>query len=63
MKTFYDKLPDLSTRTVLAKILEIHPQTLARAERAGKLESTRLNSRQIIYEKAAVLNYLLGNKE
>jgi hypothetical protein len=60
MRADYDKIPDVASRTVLAEALGCHPITLIRAERAGKLESTRLNSRLVVYAKSAVLDYLRG---
>jgi hypothetical protein len=63
MRTFFSKIPDLSSRQVLADVLGVHPATLARAEKAGKLQSTKISTRQIVYQKSDVLNYLLGTHE
>jgi hypothetical protein len=60
MRTYYDKIPDLASRPVLADVLGIHPITLARAEKAGKLQATRISARQVVYQKVDVIKYLLG---
>jgi predicted site-specific integrase-resolvase len=60
MKCHYDQIPDISSRRVLAEILAVHPSTLMRAEKAGKLQATRVSARNIIYQKNNVLKWLFG---
>jgi hypothetical protein len=60
MRTFYNKIPDVASRPVLADVLGIHPITLLRAEKAGKLQATRISARQVVYQKVDVIKYLLG---
>jgi len=53
-------LPDVIDRPRLAELLHVSPQTLRRAERAGRLIANRPNSRSVLYFRGDVMNWLAG---
>jgi hypothetical protein len=59
----FDSIPDLCSRTDLSKILNLHRQTIARAEGEGKLLGIHLNQRVVVYTKEAILRWLLDVPE
>jgi predicted DNA-binding transcriptional regulator AlpA len=53
-----DKLPDLAQRSEWARLLEINPTTLYRAEKRGDLTGSRPTGRSVVYTKAEILRWL-----
>ena len=50
--------PDAAQRIVWAKILEINPSTLYRADKDRRLKGSRPGGRTVIYTKAAIAKWL-----
>jgi hypothetical protein len=50
--------PDAAQRIVWAKILEINPSTLYRADKNGLLRGSSPGGRTIVYTKKAILKWL-----
>jgi hypothetical protein len=50
--------PDAAQRIVWAKILEINPSTLYRADKDNRLCGSRPGGRTVVYTKKAILQWL-----
>ena len=56
-----DKKPETLTRKDAAEIFNVHPGSLKRWEKSGKLRPIRLTARCVRYNKAEVLQLLEGS--
>jgi hypothetical protein len=59
MQIDFANIPDLIDRPSLSRLLDKHPTTLARAEQNSGLQAIRLNPRNVVYTREAVLSWLL----
>ena len=55
-----DKHPETLTRKEAAKIFGVHPGSLKRWEKSGKLRPIKLTARTLRYDKCEVLQLLEG---
>ena len=53
-----DSLPEAGTRATWARLLEINPTTLWRAERKADLKGQRAANGSVIYTKRSILEWL-----
>jgi hypothetical protein len=53
-----DTLPDVARRSAWARLLEMDASTFWRAEKEGKLISSRPGSKTVLYTKTEILNWL-----
>ncbi len=57
-----DKHPETLTRKETAKIFGVHPGSLKRWEKSGKLRPIKLTARTLRYDKREVLQLLEGGQ-
>lgn len=53
-----DNLPDVARRSAWARLLKMDSSTFRRAEKEGKLTSSRPGSRTVLYTKDEILHWL-----
>lgn len=54
----FDALPDVARRCAWARILEMDSSTFWRAEKEGKLTSSRPGAKTVLYTKEEILHWL-----